>query len=73
MQTIADFSQKKHENTYKEKSRPRGLGLYCYATLRNTKRKAVLAAWDCIATLRSVIQRKKPSSRLGIVLLRYAP
>jgi hypothetical protein len=43
MQTIADFSQKKHENTYKEKSRPRGLGLYCCATLRNTKKKAVLA------------------------------
>jgi hypothetical protein len=32
-------------------------------TLRNTKKKAVLSAWDCIAALRFVIQRKKPSSR----------
>ena len=32
-------------------------------TLRNTKKKAVIAAWDCIASLRFVIQRKKPSSR----------
>jgi hypothetical protein len=46
MQTIADFSQKKHENTYKEKIRPRVLAAQdCIAslTLRNTKKKAVLA------------------------------